>query len=315
VITLVIQEPSFSLVFAGLGLGLSVVFHRMTEIDAGQHDANGDLLGETQRGLKGKGLHMWAALVSAVVPGSGQFILGKRRLGILMLGAFGALTLATYFFRLPATYKGYLASLFILLALGLYSVCDALQGSSKITSARPSRWWLWAFLPIGFLLIAVDYVLLFRAAGFRDFSIPSTSMQPTLVPGDRFIVDTRYYSNHDPTYGDIVVISKGKVFLVKRVIAVGGDRIQGLYGPIFLNATRLSEPYIKNSQEGSIYAQTNTFGPIFVPPGQYFVMGDNRDESYDSRIREFGPVSREMIAGKPLYIYYSAANRIGSLIH
>ena len=287
----------------------------MTENDALEDNAAGNLLGEPQRVLKGKSLHVWAALVSAVVPGSGQLILGKRRLGVLLLWAFGALVLATYFLRVTATYRGYLVSMCLFLALGLYSVCDALQGSSKTTSTRPSRWWLWAFVPIGFLFIAVDYALLFRAAGFREFTIPSTSMQPTLVLGDRFIVDEHYYLSRAPARGDIVVFYRNKTFFVKRVIAIGGDTIRGQDGKIYVNNQLLDEPFTVHTHGGSEVAELNTFGPIAVQQGEYFVMGDNRDLSYDSRSHDYGPVRREMIVGKPLYIYHSAADRTGSALH
>jgi signal peptidase I len=284
----------------------------MIENAAVQTNGPGNVLGDTQETLNGHSLHIWAALASAVGPGSGQLILGKRRSGVFLLGAFGALVLWIDVFRSMATYEGYLVSTLLFLALGLYSICNALLGSSKVTSARPSWSWLAFFLPLGFLLIAVNYSTFHRASGFQTFSIPSTSMEPTLLPGDHIIVDMRYYRHHDPTYGDVVVILKGKIYLLKRVIAVGGDRVQGIEGAIFLNANRLNEPYIEHSQGGPVVPELDTFGPTLVPPGQYLVMGDNRDVSYDSR--SFGPISREMIVGKPLYVFFSG-HRSGTTIH
>ena len=136
-------------------------------------------------------------------------------------------------------------------------------------------------------------------------------MEPTLVPGDRFIVDTHYYHHRPPTRGDIIMFNRGKIFLIKRVIAVSGDTIQATNGAVSLNGDTLVEKYIQHIQGESSPPELNTFGPLTVPPDEYFVMGDNRDVSYDSRSHDFGFVSGKTIAGKPLYIYASAADRTG----
>jgi signal peptidase I len=140
-------------------------------------------------------------------------------------------------------------------------------------------------------------------------------MEQTLVPGDRFIVDTHYYRRRSPNRGDIVMFYRNKTFFLKRVIAVAGDTIQGTNGAVFLNEQVLIEKYIQHIHGGSDVAELNTFGPITVPSGEYFVMGDNRDVSYDSRSHDFGFVSGSTIAGKPLYIYASAADRSGKNLH
>ena len=265
--------------------------------------------------LHGRIWHFFVALLSSVVPGAGQITLGARRKGSLLLAAFGLLILTIWPLRVMTTYPGYVISVCAFLVLVLYSSCSALLGASERTVGHPSRWSLLLFVPLAVAFLMLDYALLTRAAGFRNFSIPSTSMEQTLIPGDGFMVDTHYYRRRSPNRGDIVIFYRGKTFFLKRVIAVPGDTIQGTNGTVSLNGQVLSEEYIQHIQGGSYIAELNTFGPITVPRDQYFVMGDNRDVSYDSRSHDFGFVGAETIAGKPLYIYKSGADRSGTNLH
>jgi signal peptidase I len=258
--------------------------------------------------------HFSVALLSAAIPGVGQISLGARRKGTLLLAAFGLFVLAIWPLRVMTTYSGYVISVCAFLVLVMYSSCSALLGASERTVDRPSRWWVLLFVPLAIAFLCLDYALLTHAAGFRSFSIPSTSMEQTLVPGDRFIVDTHYYRHGSPNRGDIVMFYRNKTFFLKRVIAIAGDTIQGTNGAVPLNGQVLIEKYIQHVHGGSDVAELNTFGPITVPSGEYFVMGDNRDVSYDSRSHDFGFVSGSTIAGKPLYIYASAADRSGKTL-
>lgn len=258
-----------------------------------------------QPSAPGKNRRLWAAGLSAVVPGSGQILVGAKRKVFLLLIAFGLFVVAMWPGRVLATYAGCLLSVSAFLALVPYATYNALLGRSEPAASRRSRWWLLLFIPVAILSVSLEYRLLCRAAGLRAFSIPSTSMEKTLLQGDQFIVDMHYYRHHRPTHGDIVVFLRSNIFMVKRVIAVGGDTIQSNYGTIYLNGKVLTESYVEHIQGGSTLRELNTFGPITVPVGQYFVMGDNRDMSYDSRSKDFGVISEEMISGKPLYVYLS----------
>lgn len=120
--------------------------------------------------------------------------------------------------------------------------------------------------------------------------------------GDCYIVDSWYYRNTTPSRGDIILFKRPDYILTKRVIAVAGDTIEGRRGLIFLNGKQLDEFYVEHiNLEPEI--SLNNFGQVTVPPGKLFVMGDNRDNSLDSRTPEFGLVDVSTVVGKALYIY------------
>ncbi len=103
---------------------------------------------------------------------------------------------------------------------------------------------------------------------------------------------------------------------LKRVVAIPGDTIAGDPQSVRLNGKLLEEPYIRTaSDEGSPPGPHESFGPVTIPQNQYFVMGDNRHHSLDSRFPGFGLVPRDHILGTPLFVYYSAEHwRIGRTI-
>ncbi|SDN67550.1 signal peptidase I . Serine peptidase. MEROPS family S26A [Desulfonauticus submarinus] len=183
---------------------------------------------------------------------------------------------------------------------------------------------------------AVAFILAFliRAFVIQAFKIPSGSMLDTLQIGDHLLVNKFIYGLRipftdkfivkfsDPKFQDIIVfeypLDPSKDF-IKRVIGLPGDKIQVINKIVYRNGKKLIEPYVKHTDPNIIPTRDN-FGPITVPEGKYFVMGDNRDESYDSRF--WGFVDRNKILGKAFIIYWSWQgfsnirwNRIGKIIH
>jgi signal peptidase I len=137
-------------------------------------------------------------------------------------------------------------------------------------------------------------------------------MEVTIQEGDELIADMRSYRGASPARGSIIILHSPKdasIFLIKRLIAVGGDTIQGSNGKIFLNEKPLNEPYIEHT--GDPPDELVNFGPVTVPPHKLFVMGDNRDISLDSRSEEFGLVDESAVMGKPLYILKAGHDRAG----
>ncbi|PSB04653.1 signal peptidase I [Merismopedia glauca] len=154
------------------------------------------------------------------------------------------------------------------------------------------------------------------ALGIRQFVaearyIPSGSMLPTLQINDRLIVDKVSYHLKNPERQDIVVFDPTEELqkqnyhdaFIKRVIGVPGDKVEVRGGKVYINGKALTENYI---QEQPRY----NFGPVSVPPNQYLVLGDNRNNSYDSHY--WGFVPREKIIGKAVLRFWPL-DRMGGL--
>jgi signal peptidase I len=153
---------------------------------------------------------------------------------------------------------------------------------------------------VGFNLV---FTSLLFASGFRAMELFSSAMEPTLLKNDRFMIDRNYYRQHICGRGDLVVMRIEDAQTVKRVIAIASDTIEGRDREIFLNGRVLDERFAYHPRGGGNVPEQDNFGPITVAAGKYFVMGDNRDTSRDSRMPDFGQVDQNAITGRPLYIY------------
>lgn len=176
----------------------------------------------------------------------------------------------------------------------------------------------WRELPV-LVVIAFVVALLIKTFLLQAFYIPSASMEPTLVEGDRVLVEKVSYRFGEPKRGDVVVFEKefGTVYpvhddpwwedvasalkglfgfptggtqdFIKRVVAVEGDTVEGREGRVYVNGEPVEEPYLAEGTE------TTPFGAVEVPKDMIFVMGDNRGNSDDSRA--FGPIPVEEVVG------------------
>jgi signal peptidase I len=156
------------------------------------------------------------------------------------------------------------------------------------------------------LVIAAVLALIIRSFLFTPFYIPSPSMEPTLYPGDRIIVNRLAYRLGEPQRGDVVVfrypLDPSRDY-VKRVVAVGGDIVEARDNVLYINGQ--PQPPASYLPPGVVYSD---FGPIKVPPNNYFMMGDNRNNSADSRV--WGTLDRKLIIGKAVLVYWPL-NHIG----
>jgi signal peptidase I len=168
-------------------------------------------------------------------------------------------------------------------------------------------------------VVAVAVALLIQAFLVKPYRIPSESMEDTLLIGDRVLVDRISWHFSDPARGEIVVFHppfSGPV-LIKRIIGMPGDEISLRDGAVYVNGTALDEPYVREMGGKSVPTEPFDNGlpwslqkPYKVPAGNYFVMGDNRIDSGDSR--EFGPVPRGQLVGNAFARYWPPA-RIGGV--
>jgi signal peptidase I len=151
------------------------------------------------------------------------------------------------------------------------------------------------------LIIAVACALIVRGAFFRVYAIPSASMAPTLQPGDQIVV-TPYHLPFagEPKRGDVVVFRSpfhADELLIKRIIATPGDLIASENGRVTIGGHALAEPYVQRA------AATGVIAPQIVPAGCYFVAGDNRENSWDSR--SWGVLPRALIGGRARLVLWS----------
>jgi signal peptidase I len=159
------------------------------------------------------------------------------------------------------------------------------------------------------IILVVAFVIVFgvlRPCVVKSFWIPSESMVPTLEVGDRIFVNRFIYSFLEPERGDIVVFDSLETDdeLIKRVVAVPGDRVRVRNGKLRVNGDFPDEPYAVPM----LLPDGSFFGPTKVPEGEVFVMGDNRPNSQDSRF--FGPVPVENIEGEAFFRFWPPS-RIG----
>jgi len=217
-------------------------------------------------------------LAALLVPGLGFVLVDRVRLGMLAVALYFVPILVFSLTRLVLVPAGYYAMITIVLAAAGWSViCSTRIAYSSSEASMPNvKWAVAAVFTLPVLVLAWGTVGN-RAAnlGYETFSIPSDSMSPTLVAGDYILVDTWYFSDTDPQVDDLIVFeSPGNpgTKYVKRIAAVPGD----------------------------------TIGRWQIGPNEFFVLGDNRDASRDSRY--FGPVPRENISGRVSHLWYSSTN-------
>lgn len=164
------------------------------------------------------------------------------------------------------------------------------------------------------ILIAAILALFIRTFVFQAFKIPTGSMEPNLLVGDHIVVnkfvygpvpdgDSWFLPTRDIRRGDVIVFrapqEPDKDF-IKRVVAVGGDTVEVRDGVLYVNGEAVKEPYAHHE---SAYGNHSDGQRIRVPEGHYYCLGDNRDNSRDSRF--WGTVPRELVKGKAVLVYWS----------
>jgi len=165
---------------------------------------------------------------------------------------------------------------------------------------QPSRLRVW-LRDIVISVIASFFIVTFL---YQPVRVEGTSMQPELRDQDRLFIDKFFFKFEKIDRGDIVVFHYPRdpeKSYIKRVIALPGDSIYIDHGRVWVNNQPLDEPYVPRR-----YRDTRSMAEMIVPPDEYFVMGDHRSISSDSR--DFGPVDRDLIYGKADFIYWPASN-------
>jgi signal peptidase I len=164
---------------------------------------------------------------------------------------------------------------------------------------------------VAILAAAVLAAFVLRAFVVQPYFIPSASMEPTLMVNDKVLVNKLAYDFHPIHRGDVIVFKRPPheytaniTDLIKRVIGLPGETISANGGVVDINGRPLKETWLPKG------VTTANFGPIHIPAGEYFVMGDNRGDSEDSR--DIGPISKSLIVGRAFLIVWPVS-QIGTL--
>ena len=174
------------------------------------------------------------------------------------------------------------------------------QTSAGEITAPPRKFSLWARDLLFSILVSI-FIITFL---YQPVKVEGTSMLPRLEDHDRLFINKFAYHFEKIERGDVVVFyyprDTSKSY-IKRVIALPGDELRIDDGRVYVNGERLPEPYVPGK-----YRDGRSMEETLIPRGEYFVMGDHRSISSDSR--DFGPVPKDLIYGKAAFIYWPTAD-------
>ncbi len=177
------------------------------------------------------------------------------------------------------------------------------NGKSETSFAKELLDWV--------IVIAISAVIAFALDKFIivNAKIPSASMEPTIMTGDRLIGNRLAYLNEDPKRGDVVIFlypDNEKEYFIKRVIGLPGETVEIRAGKVYINGSE--EPLDESAY--IVATPLGDFGPYNVPEGAYFMMGDNRNNSMDSRFWNQKFVYKDKILGKAWMEYYPKITKV-----
>lgn len=261
-----------------------------------------------------------AGLFSYLVPGLGQIYNAQPVKAFFMYlvtsifgSAFFAWSLDTMkddllHSRLSLLFTGLILYFLIQLCVILDAIFRARRHKS-IEKARYDRWYVYVIIIL--ISISVDFMSqeTTRNLLLKPYKIPTASMSPTLEVGDYFLSNKLYYCTSTPQRGDIAIFRQpfdDNTEFVKRIIGLPGDTLEIRNRQVYINNQPIQEPYLSQKRYNvnpEITAKLSNYGPKVIPQNQYFLLGDNRDNSLDSR--EWGTVDRSRILGKASVIYFS----------
>ena len=268
----------------------------------------------------GKPRKPWVAgVLTFIFPGLGHVYCGDWLKGMKIYPSYWVMVLCGIGLLVWTPIPRVNILLFILIwcAINVYFINDAIHAARRADDPFElrwfNRWYVYIIIFVGVGLghgLVNEYVI--NTYLFRSYKIPVGSMSPTLVEGDHIITDNLHYRYNDPRRGEIVLFKypedETKQFF-KRVIGLPGETIQINNKTVYINEKAVDDKeYTVRLDPGIIDGGINprdNFGPTVVPQQSYFVLGDNRDQSLDSRF--FGAVKREKITGKVNVIYFSVS--------
>lgn len=184
------------------------------------------------------------------------------------------------------------------------AISIAKRNKENYELAKYNRWHIY----VGYIIIVLLAVGTYRSFivipyFIQAYKFPSGSMEPTLLIGDHLLAGKLRNKKTEPKRGDILIFKYPKnpeITYLKRLVGKPGEKVEIIERTVYINGKPLKEDYVQYLDPGSAYQH---YGPVSVPPESYFVLGDNRDNSQDSRY--WGCVPKKNLIGKPLFIYWS----------
>ena len=290
----------------------------------------------------GKPRSPWlAALLSLVVLGLGQFYCGRRGRGIRLFCIYlggEAVTFALVYFsddlRLVLPMLPFFVGLYI---FGIVDAWRIARRDGAIELQPYDRWYVYAGIAVA-VHLALEAPSFITGTDLETFYSASGSMEPTLPRADRWFATMMDFDSEPPPRGSVIVFGlpdHPDTTLVRRLVGLPGEKLQMRRGRLFIDGAQVRREGIMDLRDGSIQyreflpggafhlilersddeRQDNT-EEIVIPDDHVFVMGDNRDNSNDSRLAKLGTIPMESVHGIADFIYWSADwRRIGMRIH
>ncbi|MEL7450394.1 MAG: signal peptidase I [Pseudomonadota bacterium] len=250
-----------------------------------------------------------AVALSIIAPGLGLVYVGRLRaalvytvtiIGILALAGWSRVVFNPY-----AVFPVAAIALSIGLVPIIYSARIAYR-EGKIAARPYNRWWVYVLWFVAWIFM-VEAIVAVRSAwfGFEPLHVPASSMAPTIETGDFIMADTWRYDRVDPAFGDLTIFTLADgsgVKYVKRLVGLPGDTIEIRDDVLIRNGEAVNEPYIQlmNPEKWS-----RPFGPVTTPDEHYFMLGDNRNNSLDSRFSSIGYVHKDQLFGRVEHRWFS----------
>lgn len=263
----------------------------------------------------------WVAMaLTMCCPGLGQLYCGRAARGLMMFGSFALFGPLVVGMSLVATSTAslwlFMACVLIYLIAAVWIALDAKRIAQQMSGQDYSlrdynQLAVYVLLSLSSMPYSIGLAFFLRANVMEAFVIPTRSMAPTLIPGDRILTNKLGISTHTFSRGDVVVFrnpGNRRQNFVKRIAGLPGDTIEAKEGKLLINGESLHRDPDSTVSNPMPTASTQT-----VPAGSYFVLGDNRDHSHDSRA--FGFLSHGEITGIVTYLYWPAQtwSRFGSV--
>ncbi len=252
-----------------------------------------------------------AVLLSIVCPGVGHLYAGGYALAIsamcsgillsnLIMAAFVYWKAAPFNIMLPMlTGAVFTASVF-------WTAAAKAREFHRLEKKPPRPGSVRTYIVFAVLFWVAESSLVPMYGNFRIYINRTGSMEPSVMVDERLLVDLSAYEDARPNRGDVIVFKfppNPQITYVKRCVAIGGDTVQMVSKELYVNGRKEAPSSQVVHRDSAIVEARDSFDPVVVAPGNYFMLGDNRDNSYDSRF--WGTVGRGMIIGRVEKLFYS----------